>query len=147
MMRTRERRYMVTPWKDYRQSAFTLVEVLLVIVIIGVLAGMLVVRLSGRSQEARVARAQADIRGQLSLALDLFEQDVGRYPAADEGLAVLIQNPGSPDWKGPYLKGGLKPDPWGAPYYYAKDPDDPGRYTLLSAGPDGQAGTSDDISE
>ena len=146
-MKPTERRYMRAPWNNYRRSAFTLVEVLLVIVIIGVLAGMWVVRLSGRSQEARVARAQADIRGNLSLALDLFEQDVGRYPAVDEGLVALIQDPGSPDWKGPYLKGDLKPDPWGEPYYYAIDPSDPRRYTLSSAGPDGQSGTSDDITE
>ena len=132
---------------DPRRDAFTLIEVLLVIVIIGILAGMLVVRLSGRSQEARIVRALADIRGQLSLALDLFEQDMGRYPTVDEGLPALIENPGSQDWKGPYLKGSLKPDPWGTAYNYAKDPDDPGRYTLLSAGPDGQIGTDDDISE
>jgi general secretion pathway protein G len=128
-----------------RGDAFTLVEVLLVIVIIGILAGMLVARLSGRSEEARITRAKADIEGSLSLALDLFEQDLGRYPTMEEGLAMLVENPGVEGWKGPYLKGGLKPDPWGTPYSYVTNPDDPGQYTLTSAGPDKQLGTSDDI--
>lgn len=128
-----------------RRSAFTLVEVLLVVVIIGVLAGMLVVRLAGRSEEARIARAQADVRGQLSLALDLFEQDIGRYPAAEEGLAALVENPGLPGWKGSYLQGDLKPDPWGTEYSYSPDPDRAGHYILFSAGPDREFGTADDI--
>jgi len=128
-------------------KAFTLVEVLLVIVIIGVLAGMLVARLSGRSQEARITRAQADIRGTLSLALDLFEQDIGRYPTTEEGLEALVVDPGLPGWKRPYLKGGLKPDPWKNAYIYSNDPEDPAQYTLLSLGPDGQMGTEDDITQ
>ena len=129
------------------KKGFTLVEVLLVVVIIGVLAGMLVVRLSGRSQEAKITRAQADIRGTLSLALDLFEQDLGRYPTVEEGLRALVIDPGIPGWKRSYLKGDLKPDPWGTDYIYANDSDDPAQYTLLSAGPDGQTGTDDDITQ
>jgi general secretion pathway protein G len=125
--------------------AFTLVEILLVIVIIGVLAGMLVTRLSGRTQEARIARAQSDIRGQLSLALKLFEQDTGRYPTDDEGLAALMENPGMEGWRGPYLEGELRTDPWNKAYLYRLDPEHPGMYLLLSSGPDGQAGTQDDI--
>ncbi len=130
--------------RTYRRG-FTLVEVLLVIVIIGILAGMLVARLSGRSEEARLTRAKADIEGSLSLALDLFEQDMGRYPTADEGLAALVGNPGLDGWKGPYLKGDLKGDPWGTAYSYTIDTEDPGRYHLTSAGPDKRLGTSDDI--
>lgn len=126
-------------------GAFTLVEVLLVIIIIGILAGMLVARLSGRSEEARVTRARADMQGTLSLALDLFEQDVGRYPSTQEGLTALVENPGAAGWKGPYLKDGVRPDPWGSQYAYALDPDDPGKYTLTCAGPDKQLGSSDDI--
>ena len=125
--------------------AFTLVEILLVVVIIGVLAGMMVTRLSGRSEEAKVARAQGDIRGQLSLALDLFEQDVGRYPTTSEGLEALVSDPGVPNWKGPYLKSGLKPDPWGQPYSYSMDERNATIYRLVSAGPDGQLETDDDI--
>jgi len=126
---------------------FTLIEVLLVIVIIGVLAGVLVTRLSGRSEEARITRARSDINMALSLALDLFEQDVGRYPTADEGLQALVEDPGVPGWKGSYLKGGLKDDPWGNPYSYSLPADEGGQYRITSAGPDGQAGTGDDITE
>jgi len=130
-----------------RRTAFTLVEVLLVVVIIGILAGLLVVRLTGRSEEARIARAQADVRGQLSLALSLFEQDTGRLPTAEEGLAALVTDPGVPGWKGSYLQGDLKPDPWGTAYSYSLDPDHPGQYILVSAGPDRQLGTDDDIKQ
>lgn len=125
-------------------KAFTLVEMLLVIVIIGVLAGTIVTSLSGRTQQAKVTRAQADIRGNLSLALDLFEQDTGRYPTTEEGLIALVQDPGVSGWQGSYLKSGLKPDPWGNQYIYQID-NTSRQYTLTSAGPDQQQGTDDDI--
>ena len=120
-------------------------EMLLVIVIIGVLAGAVAVSLSGRSQEAKMTRAMADIAGSLSLALDLFENDLGRYPTEEEGLKALVENPGDSGWRRPYLRGGLKADPWGTPYAYSRDPDDPDRYVLRSAGPDESLGTEDDI--
>ena len=126
-------------------DGFTLIEMLLVIVIIGILAGAIVTGLSGRSQEARVTRAKSDLAGSLSLALDLFDQDIGRYPTTEEGLKALVENPNIPDWKGPYLKTGLKSDPWGHDYNYAFDPNQPRKYTLFSSGPDGQPGTADDI--
>jgi len=124
---------------------FTLVEVLLVIVVIGILAGMIVTRLSGRTEEARITRAKADMSGSLSLALDLFEQDIGRYPTSEEGLAVLAEDTGIPGWRGPYVKTGLKPDPWGTAYSYTFDPSGRTSYTLTSAGPDRQLGTNDDV--
>lgn len=133
--------------QNARRTAFTLAEVLLVIVIIGVLAGMLVTNLAGRSQEARLTRARSDIRGQLSLSLDLFEQDTGRYPTTEEGLNALVEDPGCEGWKGPYLKGGLKADPWGNPYHYEIRSENPSRYILSSLGPDGQLGSEDDITE
>jgi general secretion pathway protein G len=130
-----------------RNRAFTLIEMLLVIVIIGILAGMIATSLSGRSQEARVTRAWADIRSNLSLALDLFEQDTGRYPTNEEGLSALVADPGVAGWRGPYLKGGLQKDPWGHDYVYARDTESSNHYVLSSAGPDGQAGSADDIVE
>ena len=129
------------------RKGFTLVEMLLVVVIIGILAGMIVTNLSGRSREAKIARAQSDIRGQLSLALDLFEQDMDRFPTTEEGLEALVEDPGIPGWKGPYLKGELKGDPWDSPYIYQQDPEKPTVYELSSAGPDREPGTEDDIKE
>jgi general secretion pathway protein G len=120
-------------------------EMLLVVVIIGILLGGVAVSLSGRSQEAMATRARADVSGHLALALDLFETDLGRYPTQDEGLAALVEDPGFANWRGPYLKGELEPDPWGTPYRYALDPLAAGRYELRSAGPDGRFGTPDDI--
>jgi len=128
-----------------RDRAFTLMEMLLVIVIIGILVGGVAVSLSGRSQEAMVTRARADVSGHLALALDMFEADMGRFPADDEGLEVLVNNPGEDTWKGPYLRGRLLPDPWGTPYEYSLDPQNPRRYLLSSAGPDQQVGTEDDV--
>jgi general secretion pathway protein G len=124
-------------------AAFTLVELLLVVVIIGILAGMLYPSLAGRSQQARVARAKSDLRTQ-GLAVDMFEQDVGRFPTAEEGLKALMEDPGVPGWHGPYLRQ-LKDDPWGNPYSYQMDPTNPRNYVMSCAGPDGQFGTEDDI--
>ncbi len=129
----------------HKQAAFTLMEMLLVIVIIGILVGGLAVSLSGRSQEAMITRARADVKSTLALALDLFEQDIGRYPSDDEGLDALINDPGESKWKGPYLKTDLEPDPWGNAYEYSLDPDNSRKYQLRCAGPDGKMGTSDDI--
>ena len=131
--------------QSIRGRGFTLMEMLLVIVIIGILVGGVAVSLSGRSQEAMITRAKSDVSGHLALALDLFEQDIGRYPSDEEGLEILIEDPGIVGWKGPYLKSDLEPDPWGNAYEYSLDPENPRRYLLRSAGPDGRTGTDDDI--
>src|SRR4051794_20445032 len=99
-------------------KAFTLIEMLLVVIIIGVLASGLALSLAGKSEDSRIARAKSDISGTLSVALDLFEQNMGRYPTSDEGLKVLAQTNGDTRWKGPYIKSTLKPDPWGHDYVY-----------------------------
>lgn len=130
---------------NHLTHGFTLVEMLLVVVILGILASVMAVSLSGRSEEARITRTKADLSGSLQLALDLFEQDNGRYPTAEEGLKALVENPSLPTWKGPYLKNELKPDPWDSPYIYELDTEHPGRYLLRSAGPDRAPGTEDDV--
>lgn len=123
------------------KKAFTLIELMLVVVIIGVLAAMVMPRLVGRSEQARVAAAKADIDGNIALALDLFEMDIGRYPEKIEDLRI---NPGLEDkWKGPYLKKDPK-DPWGNLYIYKKLSDSD--YELRSLGPNGQEADADDIS-
>ncbi len=123
---------------------FTLIEILLVVIIIGILVSLVAPRLAGRSEEARKQATRADIDGGLSLALDLYEVDNGRYP---HQLDDLVNKPsGAPNWKGPYLKKGLSPDPWGGDYRYRM----PGSnnttgYDLYSVGPDKQEGTQDDV--
>ena len=125
------------------RSSFTLIELMLVVVIIGILAAMVVPRLGGRSEQARIAAAQADIEANIALALDLYEMDNGEYPAS---LDALITKPGDAlNWRGPYLK--KKPvDPWGKPYVYqSSGVHNTGSYDLYSLGKDGQSGTSDDV--
>lgn len=134
------------------RTGFTLVELLLVVTIIGVLAALVVPRFVGRSQQARETAALQEIVGTMGVALDLFEQDMGRYPTTEEGLAVLITPPSQGDssnWHGPYLKSATVPrDPWGHEYrftYPSQLTDIPTLYDMVSAGPDGQYGTEDDI--
>jgi len=125
------------------KKAFTLIELMLVVIIIGVLSAMVVPRLAGRSEEARIQAAKTDINSTIPLALDLFEMDTGSYPSSLDGLRA---NPGGTDsWHGPYLK--KKPmDPWNKVYIYSS----PGEhnqdgYDLSSCGKDGQPGTTDDV--
>ena len=127
-------------------DGFTLVELLIVVTILGVLVAMVVPRLAGRTEQARRARAQADVQGNIPLALDLFELDTGKFPTTEQGLAVLrVQPPGVQNWRGPYLK--REPmDPWNRLYrYVSPGVRSPEEYDLFSVGSDGAEGTSDDI--
>lgn len=130
------------------RSAFTLIELLLVIAILAVLAAIVVPKFSGRTEDARKAAAQTQISN-FGTALDAFEVDNGYYPKGSAGLAELFTQPrDAVNWKGPYLqdKGGIPKDPWGNDYVY----ECPGKnnttgYDLMSMGPDKTAGTDDDI--
>jgi len=126
--------------------AFTLIELLLVLVILAVLAAMIVPKFTKRSEQARVAATSTDIAN-MGTALDAFEIDTGRYPTSDEGLKALVEIPGNiKDWKGPYLKRTVGNDPWGNPYVYrAPGQHNSTSYDLYSFGPNGQEGGGDDI--
>jgi len=127
------------------KKAFTLIELMLVVIIIGVLAAMVMPRLVGRSEQARVVATRSDIDANIALALDMFEVDNGRYPTTQEGLAALRKNPGTlSSWKGPYLKKDPK-DGWGNGYIYKCPGIHNEDYDLYSKGPGGQESDSDDI--
>jgi general secretion pathway protein G len=133
--------------KSPRRSAFTLIELLLVLVILTTLAAIVLPKFSNRSKQAKITAATVQI-AQFDVALDAFEIDMGRYPTTIEGLQVLIERPASDadDWNGPYIKNNIPRDPWGNDYVYRY----PGQYNqegydLYSLGPDRTLGGDDDI--
>jgi len=137
--------------KRYRvNTGFTLTEILLVVIIIGILVGMVIPNIAGRGEQARRAAAKADIEANLAMALDLYELDNGQYPTSQQGLEALIkkptQSPVPENWSGPYLKKRVVPqDPWGNPYVYTSPgSQNPQGYDLSSLGPD-KVASSDDV--
>lgn len=130
------------------RAGFTLIEVLVVIIVIGLLAGLVGPRILGRVSEARTATARTQIE-LLGLALDNYRLDNGSYPTTEQGLAALqekpTREPAVPNWRGPYLRKAIPADPWGRPYGYTS----PGRqsssgYDLWTFGRDGQSGGEGD---
>ena len=129
-----------------RRLGFTLLELLVVIVIIGLLAGFVAPRYFSQvgKSEIQLARAQIDA---FEKALDQYRLDTCRYPNAEQGLRALVEKPaGEPQWNGPYLRKDVPLDPWGRPYVY-KAPGTKGEYDLLSYGKDGQPGGSGEAAD
>lgn len=122
---------------------FTLLELLVVLVVLGLLAGIVAPRYFAQigHSEATVARAQIEA---LSKALDIYRLNTGRYPSTEQGLQALVTQPNDePRWAGPYLPRGVPPDPWGREYVY-RSPGEFGEYDLFSLGRDGQPGGEGD---
>ncbi len=123
-----------------RQAGFTLIEIMVVVVIIGVLAALVVPGVLGRADDARVTAARSDISS-LMQALKLYKLDNQRYPSAEQGLEALVRKPTTGtipnNWKVYVEK--LPNDPWGRPYQYA-NPGVQGEIDVFSFGADGQAG-------
>jgi general secretion pathway protein G len=118
---------------------FTLLELLVVMVILGLLASYVAPRFFAQIGKSEVSVARTQIEG-FEKALDQFRIDVGRYPTTEEGLAALNTKPGDmAKWNGPYLKKAIPLDPWGKPYTY-RAPGAKGDFELLSLGKDGVAG-------
>ena len=134
-----------------RTAGFTLIELLLVVVIIGILAAIVVPRLVGRSDEARITAAKGDLSS-ITKVLGAYEVDNGKYPTTAQTLNSLLVKPSAApepkNWKGPYLQNvtEIPKDPWGNDYQYlCPGSKFPTGFDLFSYGPDGQSGTEDDI--
>jgi len=124
--------------------AFTLIELLLVLVILAILAAVVVPKFTGRTEQARGSAAKADVAS-MKVALSTFETDTGRFPTNEEGLDALVNKPGDlQGWKRPYIEK-LPNDPWGHPYVYRCPGTGNKDFDLFSMGPDGHEGGGDDV--
>ncbi|RSZ57131.1 type II secretion system major pseudopilin GspG [Massilia atriviolacea] len=123
-----------------RHAGFTLLELLVVIVIIGLLAAYVGPKYFAQLGKSEVTVAKAQIEA-FEKSLDTYRLDVGRYPTTEEGMAALLTAPATAGakWNGPYLKKAVPQDPWGRPYQY-RAPGTKGEYEILSTGKDGQPG-------
>lgn len=129
------------------RAAFTLVELLVVIVIIALLSSLVAPKLFGKLDSAKVKTAQTQMQ-MLSQGLDSFRLDTGRYPTTEEGLEILwTKRSNLKNWDGPYLPKPVQEDPWGNPYHYQKPGKDGNPYSLYSLGSDGKEGGTDDAKD
>lgn len=129
-----------------RSAGFTLIEIMVVVVIIGLLAAMIVPEVMHRVEDARLAKARQDIQA-LTTALTMYKLDNFKYPTTDQGLQSLVERPADPsikNWKpGGYISQGSLKDPWGNDYQYVFPGTHGREYDLFSLGPNGQEGGGD----
>jgi general secretion pathway protein G len=125
----------------HKRSAFTLIEIMVVVVILGILAALIIPQFIGTAQDAKIAAAKATV-SELESAVERFYIHLDRYPTAEEGLKVLVEAPAGDEkkWRGPYIKM-LRPDPWGQPYQFrAPGVHHTASFDLWSRGVDGKDG-------
>jgi general secretion pathway protein G len=129
--------------KKQRQSGFTMIELLVVLVILGMLAGLVGPRLFGKLDSSKVGTTQTQIK-MLKGALQTYRLDIGDFPETQDGLEALVRRPkngrAAKRWKGPYLDDEVPLDPWDNPFKYAKSPSGLQEFTLYSLGGDGEPG-------
>lgn len=128
------------------RRGFTLIEIMVVVIVLGILAAVVIPNFVGQTDEARVAKARSDISN-FTTMIEQFRLHMRRYPFADEGLDVLRNPPNSQDannWKGPYLRKAVPKDPWGNAYVYMEPaPNGIDPYGVVSYGADGAPGGED----
>ena len=123
-----------------RNRGFSLIELLVVLLILGLLGGLVGPRLFSKVDASKVDTAQTQVR-MLKAAMQTFRLDVGRYPTGEEGLKALMYDPGNlPTWQGPYLDELLPADPWGNKYIYEDKAENFQGFALYSFGRDGKKG-------
>jgi general secretion pathway protein G len=125
----------------FRHDGFTLIEIMVVVVILGILAAVIVPKLTEKPGEARAVKARSDLR-QLESALDMYKLDNFYYPSTQQGLRALVEKPaGDPparNWRSAYINR-LPKDPWGNPYQYLQ-PGNKGTFDVFTLGADGKPG-------
>jgi general secretion pathway protein G len=122
------------------KRGFTLIEMLVVILILSILAALIIPKLVGRTDDAKIAAAKSDI-ATLSSSVEQFRLDNGRYPSSDEGVQVLRVRPSNaPSWKGPYLQKDIPNDPWGNQYVYQSPGPNGEDFLITCYGADGAPG-------
>jgi general secretion pathway protein G len=130
------------PARRDRAAGFTLIEIMVVVVILGILAALVLPNVIGNVDKAAVAKVKQDLRA-FDTALSLYRLDNYKYPTTDQGLQALVQQPNDPtvrNWKqGGYLQGGVRKDPWQNDYMYVY-PGQHGEYDVYTYGADGQEG-------
>lgn len=136
--------YRSTSPRRLTHRGFTLLELLVVLVVLGLLVSIVGPRYFSQLGKSEAKAAQAQLAS-IAKALDMYRIDVGRYPTTEQGLAALTAAPANePRWHGPYLAKVVPPDPWGRAYLYKSPGDKGGEFDLLSLGKDGAVGGTDE---